>query len=126
MINLSNILISDSFADTVSNSAEFATNSPQAGLMNFVPLILIFMVFYFLLVRPQQKKMKEHQKTLNRLKNGDKVQTSSGIFGTIESIDDKENVVELEIATNVTIKIAKYSISSVLNQKTPVHKSNKK
>jgi preprotein translocase subunit YajC len=126
MINLSNILISDSFADTVSNSAEFATNSPQAGLMNFVPLILIFMVFYFLLVRPQQKKMKEHQKTLNRLKNGDKVQTSSGIFGTIESIDDKENVVELEIATNVTIKIAKYSISNVLNQKTPVHKSNKK
>lgn len=126
MINLSNILISNSFADTVSNATEVTTNTQQAGLMNFVPLILIFMVFYFLLVRPQQKKMKEHQKTLNHLKNGDKVQTSSGIFGTVKSIDDKESVVELEIATNVTIRIAKYSISSVLNQKTPVHKSNKK
>jgi preprotein translocase subunit YajC len=125
MINFSNILISDSFADTVANANDIAATAPQTGVMNFVPLILIFLVFYFLLVRPQQKKMKEHQNTLNHLKNGDKVQTSGGIFGVIKSIDSKENIVELEIASNVTIKVLKQSIADVTKEKAPAHKSKK-
>ncbi len=122
MINFSNIFISDSFADTAEATASAA---PQAGFVNFIPLILVFAVFYFLLIRPQQKKIKEHQNTLGQLKNGDKVQTSSGIFGTVISINDKENIVDLEIAQNTTVKILKQSISSVIQDKTPVQKSKK-
>jgi len=132
MINFSNLFISESFADTVAATAtttDIASLTPQTGIMNFVPLILIFIVFYFLLVRPQQKKIKEHQKTLNQLKNGDKVQTSGGIFGVITSIDSKENTVELEIASNVTIKVLKQSISDVAkpkkSEKSPSHKTKK-
>ena len=109
MISLSNIFISDSFAN-----ASTTTATTQAGLTNFIPLILIFVVFYFLLVRPQQKKMKEHQNTLNLLKSGDKIQTNGGIFGTIKSIHDKDNTIDLEIANNVVIKILKQSIASVI------------
>lgn len=119
----SNVFISDSFADTVSTSAAPAAT---AGLTNFIPLILIFLVFYFLLIRPQQKKMKEHQNVLNTLKNGDKVHTNSGIFGIVKAIDTKENTVDLEIASNVVIKILKPSISDVIRDKTLGHKSHKK
>ena len=119
----SNVFISDSFADTVSTSVAPAAT---AGLTNFIPLILIFLVFYFLLIRPQQKKMKEHQNVLNTLKNGDKVHTNSGIFGIVKAIDTKENTVDLEIASNVVIKILKPSISDVIRDKTLVHKSHKK
>ena len=119
----SNVFISDSFADTVATSAAPAAT---AGLTNFIPLILIFLVFYFLLIRPQQKKMKEHQNVLNTLKNGDKVHTNSGIFGIVKAIDTKENTVDLEIASNVVIKILKPSISDVIRDKTLVHKSHKK
>jgi preprotein translocase subunit YajC len=123
MINFSNILISDSFADTVEATTAAA---PQAGFMNFVPLILIFAVFYFLLVRPQQKKIKEHQNTLSHLKNGDKVRTVGGAFGTVRAIDNKENIVDLEIASNVTIRILKQSIGDVIKDKDSiVHKSKK-
>ena len=123
MINFSNILVSESFADTVDAAATAA--APQTGFMNFVPLILIFAVFYFLLVRPQQKKIKEHQNTLSHLKNGDKVQTVGGIFGVVKSIHEKENTVDLEIANNVTIKILKQSIGDVVKDKETVHKSKK-
>ena len=119
----SNVFISDSFADTVATSVAPAAT---AGLTNFIPLILIFLVFYFLLIRPQQKKMKEHQNVLNTLKNGDKVHTNSGIFGIVKAIDTKENTVDLEIASNVVIKILKPSISDVIRDKTLVHKFHKK
>lgn len=119
---MKNIFISESFAQATEATTAVA---PQTGLMNFVPLILIFVVFYFLLVRPQQKKMKEHQNTLGKLKNGDKVQTSGGIFGVVKSIDDKENIVELEIAANVIIKVLKQSIADVGKDKTPTTKSKK-
>ena len=118
---LSNPFVSDSFADTI-NTASAAN---QAGLMNFVPLILIFVVFYFLLIRPQQRKMKEHQNTLNQLKAGDKVQTSSGIFGVIKSINDKDSTVELEIAENVTIQILKQSITDAIKNQNKDLSQNK-
>lgn len=70
--------------------------------------------------------MKEHRNVLNTLKNGDKVHTNSGIFGIVKAIDTKENTVDLEIASNVVIKILKPSISDVIRDKTLVHKSHKK
>ncbi|MCE3255358.1 MAG: putative preprotein translocase, subunit YajC [Rickettsiaceae bacterium] len=105
----SDILVSDAFAQ----NADAAATAANPGFTSFIPLILVFGIFYFLLVRPQQKKAKEHQNTLNNLKSGDKVQTSGGIFGTVKSIDAKENIVDLEIAPDVVIKIIKHNIVEV-------------
>jgi preprotein translocase subunit YajC len=116
---ISNILVSDAFAQTTE-----ATGASSVGFSNFVPLIAIFLVFYFLLIRPQQKKIKEHQKTLGALKKGDKVQTNGGIFGVVKSIDDKENHVQLEIAEGIEIKILKQSISVVESDKKVVKKED--
>ena len=91
----------------------FAMGAPPAGggggsqsaIMNMVPLIFMFGIFYFLLIRPQQKKAKEHRALLDSLKKGDQVITAAGIHGKVTGIDD--NVVTLEIATGVNIKISK-------------------
>ncbi|MBI5788287.1 MAG: preprotein translocase subunit YajC [Candidatus Schekmanbacteria bacterium] len=84
-------------------------------VMQFVPLILIFVVFYFLLIRPQQKKQKEAREMLDALKKGDKVITSGGIYGEIESI--KDNIVSLKIADKVKIDVARNAIQSKQNDK---------
>ena len=78
----------------------------NSGIGQFIPLILIFVIFYFFLIRPQQKKVKEHKKMVENLKRGDKVITVGGIVGTIDSIIDGENV-EVEIANNVKVEIVK-------------------
>jgi len=70
----------------------------------FIPLILIFVIFYFFLIRPQQKKAKDHKKMVEELKRGDKVITSGGIIGTVERIIDNEKI-EVEIAENVKVEI---------------------
>ena len=71
----------------------------------FLPLILIFVVFYFLLIRPQQRKVKQHKEKLSNLKRGDKIVTSGGIIGTINKVADNRELT-LEVADNVEIKIA--------------------
>ena len=71
----------------------------------FLPLILIFVVFYFLLIRPQQRKVKQHKEMLANLKRGDKIVTSGGIIGTINKVADNREIT-LEVAENVEIKIA--------------------
>jgi preprotein translocase subunit YajC len=78
------------------------------GLAGFLPLILIFVVFYFLLIRPQQKKAKEHAEFLRNLKKGDEVVTSGGIHGRITGLTD--TIVTLEIAENVRIKVTRPSV----------------
>ncbi len=86
--------------------------TPQGGIISFVPLILIFVVFYFLLIRPQQKKAKEHQNFIANLKKGDKVVTSGGIHGEITGLTDK--VITVEIAENVRVKVSRqYILGSV-------------
>jgi preprotein translocase subunit YajC len=77
-----------------------------SGIGQFIPLILIFIIFYFFLIRPQQKKVKEHKAMVENLKKGDKVITSGGITGTIERVIDNERV-EVEIAENVKVEIIK-------------------
>ena len=86
-----------------------------SGFAQFIPLILIFVIFYFFLIRPQQKKIKEHKAMVAALKRGDNVITSGGIVGTIEKVlsDDK---VEISISENVTIKVVKSTIQSLLNK----------
>lgn len=82
------------------------------GFAAFVPLILMFVIFYFLLIRPQQKKAKEHQNMINNLKKGDRVITSGGIHGTITSLD--ETTISLEIAEKVKIKVNRGNIGALL------------
>ena len=87
----------------------------SAGIGQFIPLILIFVIFYFFLIRPQQKKVKEHKAMVEGLKRGDKVITSGGITGTIERIIDNDKV-EVEIAENVKVEIVKATgIQGLLN-----------
>ena len=76
----------------------------DAGIGQFIPLILIFVIFYFFLIRPQQKKVKEHKLMVESLKRGDKVITSGGIIGTIERVIDNEKV-EVQISDDVTVEI---------------------
>jgi preprotein translocase subunit YajC len=78
------------------------------------PFILIFGIFYFLIIRPQQKQRKTHAKFLEELKRGDEVVTSSGIIGTVSSISDK--IVTVEIAENVKIKVLRGMISTNAKQ----------
>jgi preprotein translocase subunit YajC len=89
--------------------AAVAGGGTLANILNYAPIILIFVVFYFLLIRPQQKKAKEHQQYLTALKKGDRVITGGGIHGVIAGLTD--TVVTLEIAENVRIKISRAAIA---------------
>ena len=78
----------------------------STGIGQFIPLILIFVIFYFFLIRPQQKKVKEHKAMVESLRKGDKVVTSGGITGTISRVIDNDKV-EAEIADNVTVEVVR-------------------
>ena len=85
------------------------------GIAQFIPLILIFVIFYFFLIRPQQKKVKEHKAMVENLKKGDKIVTSGGITGTITRVVDNDKV-EVEIADNVTVEVVRGTgIQSLMN-----------
>mgnify|MGYP006144667999 CR=1 FL=1 len=78
----------------------------NSGIGQFIPLILIFVIFYFFLIRPQQKKVKEHKQMVENLKRGDKVVTSGGIVGIVERIIENDKV-ELNISDNVNVEVIK-------------------
>ncbi len=88
------------------------------SLGQFIPLILIFVIFYFLLIRPQQKRIKEHKAMVDSLNRGDDIVTSGGIVGKVVRVleDDKA---EVEIAENVTVKIIKSTVSQVISKTEP-------
>jgi len=115
-----NFIISPAFAQTAEASQS------QFSPASFVPLILIFAVFYFLIIRPQTKKMKEHENLIKNLKVGEKVITNSGIIGFIRKIHDKENQIELEIAENVVITILRTHINEVEKSANSEKKSSAK
>ena len=84
---------------------------PQNLLVTMMPLVFIFVIFYFLLIRPQQKKQKEHEKLVQAVKTGDQVVTSSGIHGTISNVKDKTVIVK--IADNVKVEFDRSAIVAV-------------
>ncbi|MGE4233761.1 MAG: preprotein translocase subunit YajC [Bacteriovoracia bacterium] len=103
-------MISNAFAQAA------GAGPAQPGVLGMLmPFALMFGVIYFLIIRPQQKKMKEHQSLLEKIQNGDEVVTSSGIFGTVRGVTDK--VLTVEIASNVRVKMLKSQIASVNPQK---------
>ncbi len=85
----------------------------SGGIAGFLPIIILFVIFYFLLIRPQQKKAKEHKAMITNLKKGVRIITSGGIYGTIISIDD--TTIGLEIAEKVKIKITRGNVAAVVS-----------
>jgi preprotein translocase subunit YajC len=86
--------------------------SPQSSLLSFLPLIIIFVVFYFLLIRPQTKRAKEHRPLVANLANGDEVVTNGGLLGRITHVG--ESFVTVELADNVKVKLQKHAVASVM------------
>lgn len=108
---LKNILMSDAFAQ-----AQEAAPTQEFSITSFVPLILIFAVFYFLIIRPQTKKYKEHQEMVKSLKTGNKVVTTGGIVGVVREINDKEDLIEIEVANGVVIKVLKNYVAELVKK----------
>ena len=90
----------------------------QSALVQFLPLVLIFVVFYFLLIRPQQKKQKDQRTMLEALRRGDRVVTGGGILGTVSKVVSPEEV-EVDIASGVRVRIVRSTITSVLAKPDP-------
>lgn len=99
-----NFFISDALAQ--------GSASQGSGIMSFLPLIVIFVLFYFLLIRPQQKKTKDHRKMVADLAKGDEVVTSGGTLGKVKSLDD--NFVTVEVAKGVEIKVQRHAIAAMM------------
>ncbi len=86
-----------------------------SGLAQFIPLILIFVIFYFFLIRPQQKRVKDHKAMVESLKRGDEIITSGGIIGTIDKVMEDDRI-EVLIGDNVKVQIIKSTITSLLKK----------
>ena len=88
------------------------------GFQDFIPLILIFAIMYFLLIRPQQKKVKEHQNMVTALRRGDQVVTQGGLIGKVTKVKE-ENEIEVEVATGVKVRVVQNTIGQVLSKTEP-------
>lgn len=94
------------FSDTATQVT--GSNPNQFNIMSFMPMIVIFILFWFLLMRPQQKKAKEHNKMVSELQRGDEVVSSGGILGKIEKVTDQ--FIQLEVASNVVISVQRSTV----------------
>jgi preprotein translocase subunit YajC len=106
-------------------SPAYAQGAAPGGDMfvSLLPLVLIFVVFYFLLIRPQQQKMKTHRAMIESLKKGDQVMTAGGIIGKVTRVE-ADNTLMVEIAQGVTVRIARGTVSELLSKPTPTQTSN--
>ena len=107
------------FTPAMAQDAGGLAAGSQSSFASFIPLVLMLGVFYFLLIRPQQKKMKEHKAMVEALRRGDKVITASGIMGTVNKIETETGVVHLEIAPDVVIKVIKSAVTEVTTKPVP-------
>ncbi|MCC2665979.1 MAG: yajC [Geminicoccaceae bacterium] len=103
------MLISPAYAQAGGAPAGF-------DFISLMPLVLIFVVFYFLLIRPQQKKMKAHREMIAAVKRGDKVLTAGGIIGTVVKVEESDDVLLVEIAKDIRVRVARSTISDLLNK----------
>ena len=97
-----------------------AAGGAGGAFASFVPLILIFAIMYFLLIRPQQKKVKEHQAMVEALRRGDQVVTAGGLVGKVTKVRD-DGEVEVEIASGVSVRVVKHTISAVRSKTEPAN-----
>ncbi len=110
------MFISEAYAQTLGSS--------EGGLMGLLPFVLIFVVFYFLLIRPQQKRAKQHKSMVDTLKRGDKVVTSGGIVAKVSKVID-DNEIEVEIAKDVKVRVIRSTISQVQGKPAPANDDKK-
>tara|TARA_R110002167_G_scaffold269334_2_gene475829 strand:+ start:93687 stop:94031 length:345 start_codon:yes stop_codon:yes gene_type:complete len=95
------------------------TEATMQGIQSLIPLILIFGIMYFLLIRPQQKKLKDHQRMVEALRRGDQIITQGGIMGKVVKVKDDSNEVEVEIASGVNVRVVRSTIATVVNKTEP-------
>jgi len=115
------MFISQAFAQTAS------TTAAQGGLSGMIlQLVLIFAIFYFLLIRPQQKRIKEHEAKIKALVRGDEIITSGGIIAKVVAIDDNADELKVEIASGVVVRVARQTVREVLTNDVAAANSNKK
>ena len=119
MFDLTTLLIS---AARAQDAAPAAPADPMAGLMNYLPFVLIFGVFYFLVIRPQQKKLGEQEKMIKALQRGDRIVMAGGIHGKIAKIEGDEFLM-IEVAEGVQIKIDRSSVQGLEAKPQPVASS---
>jgi preprotein translocase subunit YajC len=96
----------------ISDAVAAAPQGQSDALMSFLPLILIFVVFYFLLIRPQSKRAKEHKQMVGALAKGDEVVTNGGLLGRITGVGD--NFVEVQIAEGTVVKVQRHAIANLM------------
>lgn len=95
-----------------------AAGAPGGALGSFIPLILIFAIMYFLMIRPQQQKIKQHRAMVDALRKGDQIVTSGGIIGKVTKVGS-DNEIEVEIATGVKVRVVQHTVQTVLNKTEP-------
>ncbi|WP_347266069.1 preprotein translocase subunit YajC [Paracoccus sp. (in: a-proteobacteria)] len=98
--------------------AQAAAPAGASSLMSFVPLILIFVIMYFLMIRPQQKRVREHRAMVEALKKGDEVVTQGGLIGKISAVRDAE--LEVEVASGVRVRVVRSSVTGLVNRTAPI------
>jgi preprotein translocase subunit YajC len=107
------MFVSEALAQTAGAAAPA---SPLGDIGFFVPLILVFVVMWFFMIRPQQKKQKAHQALIRAAKRGDRIVTSGGLLGVITKANDADNDVEVEIAKDVKIRVMRHAIADIVNR----------
>ena len=117
-------LIPDAFAQSAAGGAAGATNPTVAMLIQFGYFIPIIVIFYLLLIRPQQRKAKEHQETLKKIAKGDTVITAGGLIGKVVKIVD-DNELQVEVGENVKVRILRSGVSDVRAKGEPVKAETK-
>lgn len=105
-----------------SSTAPAVAGTPQEGLAGFIPLIIIFGVFWLLVIRPQSKRMKDQKIMIQNLKRGDEIVTSGGIIGKIDRVVD-DGEVTVKIAEGITVRVARQSVAALLSKPEPVNEN---
>jgi preprotein translocase subunit YajC len=127
---ISSLFVSDAFAQAT--DAVDSSGAMGNGFRGIIPLLVIFAVFYFLILRPQQKKIKQHQNMVKALKRGDKIVTGGGIIGTVTKVDEDAGILDVDIANGVIVKIVRSTVSDTqvravtADEKEPEKKADKK
>ncbi len=91
------------------------TGEGPSLITSFIPILLLFVIFYFLLIRPQQKKQKQHQDLVSNLRRGDKIVTNGGLYGSV--VDVKDHVIVLKVADDVKVELVKNAVATVIEKR---------
>ncbi len=115
------MFIANAYAQTASGGAASGLPASIGSLVQFAPLVVIVIIFYFLLIRPQQVQQKTLKTKLGSLKRGDKIVTAGGIVGTVKKATDAATEIDVEIAPNVTVSVVRSTVTTILSPPAPAN-----